>query len=274
MAKRVTLLLYWVSLTLSAFCVVAESSVYTIREGETLFGIARKVRIPIEVLCAFNGIDDPGRLKAGTQIHLPRPYTVKKGDTLYSISRAFSIPLQKLMSVNALRDSSLLKAGATLFIPIASERYATVTNGGAGADPGPGTSSSGASAAKDQTNATRSETTPWPHPGRHEPFQGKISGLVFYGKQGDGVVSASDGEVKWVGPYWGLGKTVIIKNGEGLVFIYAGNEELLVNVGDRVKPGMEIARLGVSPQGGGAKLYFCIEAEGKFMDPERFFSKI
>ncbi len=273
MARRVALLLYTVSLTLTAFHAMAENSFYTIREGETLFGIAKKVKVPIEVLCAFNGIEDPSRLKAGTHIGLPRTYTVKKGDTLYSIARVFSVPLPKLMSLNALRESSSIKTGATLFIPGVSETTA-MTDGGAGANPAQSPHSGGAAVVADPAHEARNERAARPHPGKYESFQGKISGLVFYGKQGDGVVSASGGEVKWVGPYWGLGKTVIIKSGVGLVFIYAGNEELLVNVGDRVKPGMEIARLGVSPQGGGAKLYFCIEAEGKFVDPERFFSKI
>jgi murein DD-endopeptidase MepM/ murein hydrolase activator NlpD len=46
-----------------------------------------------------------------------------------------------------------------------------------------------------------------------------------------------------------------------------------VNVGDRVSPGTDIARLGVSPQGGGAKLYFSIQgSNGQFVDPEKFFS--
>ena len=47
-----------------------------------------------------------------------------------------------------------------------------------------------------------------------------------------------------------------------------------MNVGDRVSPGMEIARLGVSPQGGGAKLYFCIQGtKGQYIDPEKYFSR-
>ena len=79
--------------------------------------------------------------------------------------------------------------------------------------------------------------------------------------------------MKWVGPYWGWGKTVIIKAPDGDIILYAGNEQLLVNVGDRVTPGAEIARLGVSPQGGGAKLYFSIQgANGQFVDPEKYFS--
>ena len=107
----------------------------------------------------------------------------------------------------------------------------------------------------------------------NEPLKGKISGLVFYGSPGDAVRSATGGEVKWVGPYWGWGKTVIIKSPGGDIFLYAGNEQLLVNVGDRVRPGTDIARLGVSPQGGGAKLYFSIQgSNGQFVDPEKFFS--
>ena len=102
---------------------------------------------------------------------------------------------------------------------------------------------------------------------------GKISGLVFFGAKGDPVHSASAGEVKWVAPYWGLGKVVLIKAADGSIFTYWGNEEILVNVGDRVAPGTEIARLGDSPQGGGARLYFSIkDAKGQIVDPEKYFS--
>jgi septal ring factor EnvC (AmiA/AmiB activator) len=113
----------------------------------------------------------------------------------------------------------------------------------------------------------------WPHPGRREPVKGKISGLVFFGSRGDVVHAATAGEVKWVAPYWGLGKIVLIRAVDGSIFLYAGNEEILVNVGDRVSPGTEIARLGESPQGGGAKLYFSIQdAKSQIIDPEKYFS--
>ena len=68
---------------------------------------------------------------------------------------------------------------------------------------------------------------------------------------------------------------VIIENfDDGLVFTYAGNDELLVNVGDRVKPGSEIARLGMSPKDGDARLYFSIRTRsGQVVNPEKYFSK-
>ena len=110
--------------------------------------------------------------------------------------------------------------------------------------------------------------------GRHEPDNGKIPGLVFYGAPGDLVQSATAGEVKWAATVLGTrGKVVIIKSADGTLFTYGGNAELLVNVGDRVSPGTDIAKLGESPQGGGAKLYFSIsDAKWTCVDPEKFFS--
>ncbi|HTP60185.1 MAG TPA: M23 family metallopeptidase, partial [Spirochaetia bacterium] len=60
---------------------------------------------------------------------------------------------------------------------------------------------------------------------------------------------------------------------DGMRYQYRGNRELLVNVGDRVQPGTEIARLGPSLLGGGTKLYFSInDADGNPIDPEKYFS--
>ena len=106
------------------------------------------------------------------------------------------------------------------------------------------------------------------------PCGARSPAWCFSARKGTQSIPRQAGEVKWVGPYWGWGKTVIIKASDGNIILYPGNEELLVNVGDRVNPGSEIARLGVSPQGGGAKLYFSIQgANGQFVDPEKYFSE-
>ena len=90
---------------------------YTLKEGETLYGIAKKAQIPVEVLRAFNKIDDPSKLKPGTLIRVPSAYTVKKGDTLFSIARASLIPLRDLLATNKLTDTSLIKPGDKLYLP-------------------------------------------------------------------------------------------------------------------------------------------------------------
>jgi murein DD-endopeptidase MepM/ murein hydrolase activator NlpD len=251
---------------------------HTIREGETLFSVAKRAQIPVDVLSAYNGIDDAARVRVGCVIRFPSPYVVKKGDTLYGISHQFGVPLAKLLDLNGLTEHSVIKIGSRLYIPLDHAATASSRTGDSNsartADTAARTTDTAVRPFRDSVSQTASpEEVVWPHDGRHEPLRGKISGLVFFGAEGDPVHSATSGEVKWVGPYWGWGKTVIIKSSDGDIILYAGNEQLLVNVGDRVSPGTEIARLGVSPQGGGAKLYFSIQgANGQFVDPEKFFS--
>ena len=249
----------------SPFGLPALDSSYTIREGETLFSIARKVQVPVEVLSALNGIADASKVKVGTVIKVPQPYVVKKGDTLYGIARRFSIPLAGLLDLNSLSPDARIKVGEKLFVPPEPVESAAV----------PGESGQAVAAAADASPEARRTTTGlvWPHPGRHEPYTGKISGFVFYGTHGDVVHSATAGEVKWATFYWNFGKVVIIKQADGTLFLYGGNEEILVNVGDRVDPGSEIARLREAPEGGGAKLYFSIQdVEYRTIDPEKYFS--
>jgi murein DD-endopeptidase MepM/ murein hydrolase activator NlpD len=269
MACRVAKTLCMAFFLLSAFTLPALESSYTIKEGETLSSVSRRVKVPVDVLSLFNGILDPARVRAGTVLRIPPVHAVRKGETLYGIARENSVALVKLLELNKLLANARIKVGSRIFIP---------------AEIGVDISSQIAEQATEksaQSKATVRAPIPsrtvedlvWPHPGRREPVKGKISGLVFFGSRGDPVHSATAGEVKWVAPYWGLGKVVLIKSQDGSIFTYWGNEEILVNVGDRVSPGTEIARIGDSPQGGGAKLYFSIkDAKGQIVDPEKYFS--
>jgi murein DD-endopeptidase MepM/ murein hydrolase activator NlpD len=251
--------MFLVSLMFQVIPAHGDAAAYAIKEGETLFSIARRAGIPVEVLCTLNGIKDPDKVKAGTIIRFPESYVVKKGDTLYSIARAYSTSVAEIQTLNRLAASATIKAGDSIYIPTSGGHA-----GGADAD-----AAGGGTLAANPT-----ESSVLPHPGPREQLQGKNPGLVFHGARGDTVVSASEGEVRWVGNYWSWGKAIIIRRDDGLQFFYAGNGELLVNVGDRVRPGTEIAHLGVSPQGGGALLYFSIHDKGgKSVDPEKYFSK-
>jgi len=263
--------LCFLTLAFAAVSLAAAENQYTIKEGETLFSVARRAQVPVDVLSAYNGIADAGHVKAGTVLHVPTVYTVKKGDTLFGIARTFGVPLPRILELNKLGQNTRLKVGSRIYIPQDADKAASqgavqtaVQTPAPRADQGSVTT---AAALKPGTVVVL------PHPGRHEPDNGKIPGLVFYGAPGDVVRSATAGEVKWAATYWTRGKVVIIKSPDGTLFTYGGNAELLVNVGDRVSAGMDIAKLGESPQGGGAKLYFSIsDGTGRAMNPERFFS--
>jgi murein DD-endopeptidase MepM/ murein hydrolase activator NlpD len=261
-------------LLLAALSVAAADKQYTIKEGETLYSVAKRAQVPVDVLSAYNGVPDPSRVKAGLVLKIPTVYTVKKGDTLYGIARTFGVPMGKLTELNRLDHGGLLRIGERIYIP-ADVDVPAVAVGEASERPSRTDSTSpDRSAPSAFTVAHRpDEVVVWPHPGRHEPDNGKIPGLVFYGSPGDVVRSATSGEVKWAATYWTRGKVVIIKSNDGTLFTYGGNAELLVNVGDRVSAGMDIAKLGESPQGGGAKLYFSIsDSSGRAMNPERYLS--
>jgi lipoprotein YgeR len=240
----------------------ADGKPYTVVEGDTFYGIAKRLQVPAAVLQAFNDLKDPAKLRPGMVLKVPAVHVVKKGETLYGIARQAGVPLDELLGLNGLQSSSPIKPADRLYLP-AGARSTTV--------------------AAAQPPVDVSKPLPaggsmiWPHGGTRSPFQGRVlgsgslQGISFAGSRGDPVFSATSGEVKWAAPYFIYGKTVLIKTSDGHLLLYAGNEELLVRVGDQVTPGMEIARLGASPQGDGARLIFSVHGRsGEYVDPETY----
>lgn len=222
--------------------VLAANGSYTLKKGETLYRISRKFDVPVEILQEYNGIENPQSLREGTRIQIPPQYKVEKGDTLYSISRKYGVDLDALMDFNGITDSSNLRVGTVLYLP-----------------------KSGASIV---CNNGSSETDLlWPHPGTREYLDGRITGTLIYGSTGDLVVSVSSGRVIWVGPYRGFSRVILIEGENGYTYVYAGNEETLVTVGDTVAPGAEIGRLGKNVHQGVPQLYFLVYRNGKPVDP-------
>lgn len=252
----------------------ADSS-YTLKEGETLFSVSKRSGVPIDILAVYNSITDASKLKIGAVIKVPGTYVVKKGDTLYGIARSFSIPVDELLKLNKLGRDVKIRPGDTILLPsdaVAPTDGAQVTaaggppvaTGAAAVRPALDTSAAGPHAPGDFV---------WPHPGKYDVEKGKLWWLVFQGAAGDVVKSATAGEVKWAATWVGFGKVLIVEGSDGMRYQYRGNRELLVNVGDRVQPGTEIAKLGPSLLGGGTKLYFSInDAIGNPIDPEKYFS--
>jgi len=275
MRNRVALL-SCIALFLSCATILpgAETS-YTLKEGETLFSISRKSGVSIDKLSAYNGITDASKLKIGTVIKVPGVYVVKKGDTLYGIARTFGVSVDELLTINKFDRNARIKPGDTLLLPGDAVASSTTTAVSAGSTPA-------ATAPSTTAGAAPAASTPvlhappgfvWPHQGKYAVEKGKLWWLVFQGSAGDVVKSATAGEVKWAATWVGFGKVLIIQGTDGMRYQYRGNRELLVNVGDRVQPGTEIARLGPSLLGGGTKLYFSINDENSNpIDPEKYFS--
>lgn len=246
--KRFTLCVF---LTAACLSYLSAESDYVIKKNDTLYSISRQFGVSVQDLIAYNHISDPRKLKKGTTIQIPSRYTVKKRDTLYGIARSHSITVKELCSLNGIQDSHVLKVGDVLIVPGEPEQLFR-----------------GETEAATRVSI-HTEPFFWPHEGERETQSGKLNGAHIYGRKGDPIYAIASGEVVWSGPYRGFGQVVLIQSSTGYVYIYGGNEEILVNVGDRVIPGTTLGTIGMNPHNGKPGIFFSIFKDGKPVDLEK-----
>ncbi|WP_432408834.1 peptidoglycan DD-metalloendopeptidase family protein [Wukongibacter sp. M2B1] len=98
-------------------------------------------------------------------------------------------------------------------------------------------------------------------------------GIDIANKAGTKVVSAGSGIVTYSGWNGGYGKIIIISHGYGYKSVYAHNSKNLVEVGDKVKKGQEIAKLGNTGKSTGSHLHFEVRYNGEHIDPLNLLTK-
>lgn len=108
---------------------------------------------------------------------------------------------------------------------------------------------------------------------RTDPFTGRPAhhdGIDIAGRLGSEVVAVASGVVTWSGPRYGYGNLVEINHGNGYVTRYAHNLENLVEVGQTVKKGEQIAKMGTSGRSTGPHVHFEVLINGRQVDPVKF----
>ncbi|MEM6512423.1 MAG: M23 family metallopeptidase [Pseudomonadota bacterium] len=108
---------------------------------------------------------------------------------------------------------------------------------------------------------------------RADPFTGKPAnhtGIDFAGTEGDPIVSVADGVVSYSGDRFGYGLMVEVKHGNGFATRYAHNSENLVAVGDEVRKGQVVARMGKTGRATGPNLHFEVLKDGRRVNPVKF----
>ncbi|RMD80599.1 MAG: M23 family metallopeptidase [Gammaproteobacteria bacterium] len=127
----------------------------------------------------------------------------------------------------------------------------------------------------------RRSTTPRGRPVRHgwvssrygwrtDPFTGLRAfhqGVDVAGRAGEPVRAVADGVVTWAGRRYGYGLLVEIAHGRGYVTRYGHNREVLVQVGQRVRQGEVIARMGSTGRSTGPHVHFEVLRDGRPVDP-------
>lgn len=111
---------------------------------------------------------------------------------------------------------------------------------------------------------------------RADPFGGGAAwhkGIDFSARTGDPVLSVADGVVSYSGRRSGYGNVVEIDHGNGFVTRYAHNSRNVVQVGDLVRVGHEIAKAGSTGRSTGAHVHFEVWQNGAVVNPRKFLGE-
>lgn len=111
---------------------------------------------------------------------------------------------------------------------------------------------------------------------RTDPFTGRRAfhkGIDFAGPEGAEVVAVASGVVIWSGERYGYGELVEVNHGNGYVTRYAHNADNLVAVGDTVRRGQVIARMGDTGRATGPNLHFEVLLNDRPVDPLTYIGK-
>jgi murein DD-endopeptidase MepM/ murein hydrolase activator NlpD len=108
---------------------------------------------------------------------------------------------------------------------------------------------------------------------RSDPFTGAgamHSGLDFKGPVGTPILAAADGKVTFAGVHSGYGNCIEITHANGLVTRYAHLSGFNVSLGQAVKRGIQIARMGSTGRSTGSHLHFEVRLNDQAINPIKF----
>lgn len=227
-------------------------SLYTVREGDTLFEIAKMFQVDVNTIRWANDLPKRAVIKAGQQlVILPISgikYTVQKGDTVSSIAKKFGGAEEEIIQFNDLEPDSLLAAGQSLIIP----------NGELAAEP---------ETQKTPTRRKYADSAPSYSGYYLRPIKGgyKSQGIhgyngvdlatdcgepIYASASGDALIARTSG---WNGGY---GKYIVISHPNGTQTLYSHNSENVVTAGWHVAQGQIIGYIGRSGLTTGCHVHF------------------
>jgi len=242
---------------------------HTLQQGETLYSLSRKYGVSVSEIMNANSITSPETLSVGSRLVIPGTnsgdnrdnspssrYIVQKGDTFYRIARNHNLTVKELMQLNDFSGNRILRPGESLIVSGASAAETVAVASTREERPAPADVNAG------PLNTSASNQVIWPVDGSKQTLTGKLRGIKIEAPEASLVRSVASGTVVWSGPYRGFGQVILI-DVKGYIYLYGGNEDVFVNVGEYVSAGSRIGRLGNSGLASRTvDMYFSVFKEG------------
>ncbi len=224
-------------------------------------------------------------------------YRVSKGDTLAKISVKYKVSAQEIAEENNIENTQQLKPGRSIYIPGMTPRGLAnlIEQSKRGVKPKRKTGTSPkkkpTSSSKGKISAPPSEGSPNEEGivlerGRFSwPIQGEISSPfgMRHGRRHDGIdvrspigtpiAAAADGEVVFAKRMRGYGNLVLMKHEDDFFTVYAHNSINLAKLGQKVRKGQIIAKVGRTGRATGPHLHFEVRKNTKARNPLFFLPK-
>lgn len=246
-------------------------STYTVREGDSLSGIADMFDVSMNTILWANNLTSKGAVHPGmTLIILPVSgirHTVASGDTLASLAKKYGSDAEEIASYNGMSSVDDLVKGATVIIPggeLAATPVKTTakakSTGAAASKIKQGGSMGAVRATGNTSDDSFSSSFANPAPaGRLSQSIHGWNGVDLAAPQGSPIYAAAAGTVivsrvgGWNGGY---GNYVVIDHGNGVQTLYAHMSTDGVSVGETVSRGQNIGTVGNTGQATGYHLHF------------------
>ena len=243
-------------------------SEYSVRQGDTISGIASRHGVSMESIIAFNALTEAWHIRPGKTLKIPNmdgiPYTVQKNDTLSKIAVKMKTPQNAILDANNM-ISDTIRQGEVLFIPggrMNSNEFSRAIKRDAA------------------VQKTAQKIMIFPVPGkitsgygwRLDPVNPQSGVMRFHqaidqiGNTGDPVVAAMKGKVEVINHNPNLGNFMILGH-DGYQTLYAHLSGYSVKTGDVVEQGQEIAKVGNTGYTTNPHLHFEVFKGGKRINP-------
>jgi hypothetical protein len=112
---------------------------------------------------------------------------------------------------------------------------------------------------------------------RADPFTGRSDfhpGIDFNGEKGADILAVAGGVISYSGQRPGYGNVVEIDHGNGYMTRYAHNSANLSQVGDAVRAGDLIAKMGATGRATGTHVHLEVWLNGRLVNPSQYIHAI